>query len=156
MKQTHVLAVLGGIGVLAIRPQVKLRADTVSVALGPEEVIASMRTRFESNPDVIASGADNIVSRFAGRAGPFSYRTTEVVSFDSRGVGFEHITGPFASCTERFEVTGSGQSTEVEHTGQFVMRGGLLGWALGIGPVRRAFENHVGQHLRQMSGELAS
>ncbi len=141
--------------VLVVRPEVKLRSERVSVALGPQEVMESMRGRFESNPDVIVSGRDGIVARFAGRAGPFSYRTTEVVSFDPGGVGFDHITGPFASCTERFEVTGSGRASEIEHNGRFVMRGGLLGWVLGIGPVRQAFENHVGQHMRQMAVDLA-
>jgi len=149
---TAVAATLVG---LAVKPRVHLREDHVLFAAPPDTVLAHFRARFADDPEVIAADADRLVRRFQGRAGPFPYRTVEIVGFESGAVTFEHLRGPFATGHERFDLTPSGAGTRLTHRGTFRLKGGLWTWPLAVGPVRRAFEAHVLAHLQTLQAEWA-
>jgi len=142
-------AVLAG---LAVRPTVTLTPESVDVDLPPDGVVSSFRDRMSSGTDVIAAG-DRVVRRFSGRAGPFRYSTVEVVAFTPTSVTFDHLRGPFASCSERFDVTPRGTGATLTHSGTFALRGGLYTWPLARTAVKWAFERHVSDHMRQLAGE---
>lgn len=93
--------------------------------------MAGFKQRLLAEADVESSGPDEVVARFAGRAGPFSYRTREAVRFESQAVTFEHLEGAFRSCAERFVVRDGPSGSNVAHEGTFTMRGGLAGSRAG-------------------------
>jgi hypothetical protein len=137
-----------------VRPRVGLTTDTIEVPGAPAAVAAHLRERFAEGPDVLAADRNAAVRRFAGRAGIFPYRTVELVTFAADAITFEHLRGPFASCHEVFELRPAPGGTRVAHRGTFVLRGGLLPWAVLAIPVKRAFGAHVHEHLRRLRSEL--
>lgn len=143
------LVALGAGVSLRFRPAIELRPLAVEAHEEPAELIARMRSSLASGDNVLVTGADALVARFAGRAGPFRYRTVELVTFARDEVRFEHLGGTFDSCHERFAFRRvEGGATRIEHGGAFTIRGGLLGWLVGMLVVRGLFEAHVAAHLR--------
>ncbi len=144
--------VLGTLGMVAIArriptPPIALPVRRVRLARTPEEALAQLRDDVAAR--ALVQEADAVVARFAGRAGIFRYETVELVRFAERSVTFEHLHGPFRRCDERFDfvpVADGGHACE--HRGTFVMRGGLLGWLLGILVIRGVFGRHVAQHMQ--------
>lgn len=133
-----------------MRPSIPFRPHAVVVPGTPAELIAEMRSRLQSG-DVLLDGGDRLLARFSGRAGPFRYRTLELVSFAPGEVHFEHLGGSLHACGELFAFRDEGGRTRVVHSGSFTMRGGLLGWALGLAVVRRLFEAHVTEHIASLA-----
>ncbi len=146
------LLVLGTLGMVAISrripaPPITLPVHRVRLEPSPEAVLAELRE--DVGARALVQDADAVVARFAGRAGIFRYETVELVRFAERSVTFEHLHGPFRRCDERFDfvpVADGGHACE--HRGTFVMRGGLLGWLLGILVIRGVFGRHVAQHMQ--------
>jgi len=144
--------VLGMLGMVAITrrrpaPPVALPVRRVGLSRSLEDVVAQMREGVR--PHTLVQEADAMVARFAGRAGIFRYETVELIRFSDRSVTFEHLHGPFRRCHEQFDfvpVAGGGHACE--HRGTIVMRGGLLGWLLGILVVRGIFDRHVAEHMQ--------
>ncbi len=153
MRSITVVAVVAGtLAATAIAPTVKLKRDEVEVAVPSADLMALLRRRFTDSPDdVLALQDDRAVRRFSGRAGPFPYRTVELVTFGPDWITFDHLAGPFSHCHERFTFTDHGGSTTVAHTGEFRLRGGIWSALLAVGPVRRAFETHVHDHMVEMA-----
>lgn len=146
------LTAAGSVGALFVRPRVELAEDSVDIGLPLERVLADMRERFASSPeDILAMEPNRMVRRFSGSEGKFSYKTVEVVRFENDAVTFEHIAGPFAECNERFQLTEIPGGTRLTHTGYFRLRGGLWTAPLAVGPVKKAFENHVNGHFQTMA-----
>lgn len=142
---------------LAVSPTIKLAEDQVDLPIPPDRLVEEFRRRFsESEADILADGGNRLVRRFAGKAGPFPYRTVELVEIHADAITFEHLSGPFSHCSERFQFTPSDGGTRATHTGTFRLRGGIWSAALAIGPVKRAFEAHVREHLHALGAELAS
>lgn len=107
-----------------------------------------IRQHFESG-NVLVRDGDRLVARFGGNAGPFGFRTVELITFAVSEVTFEHLGGTFQACWERFAVEPADQGrARLAHEGWFVMRGGLWGWLLGLMAVRRLFVQHVEQAMR--------
>ena len=146
------LTAAGSVGALFVRPRVELAEDSVDIGLPLERVLADMRERFASSPeDILAMEPNRMVRRFSGSEGKFTYKTVEVVRFENDAVTFEHIAGPFAECNERFQLTEIPGGTRLTHTGYFRLRGGLWTAPLAVGPVKKAFENHVNGHFQTMA-----
>jgi hypothetical protein len=145
------------IAALSLRPRVELARDVVEVAVLPAELIEVFRERFAAGPDdILALEPDRLVRRFAGTEGPFRFNTVELVCYEESAITFEHLSGPFSECNERFEFTATPTGTLLTHSGSFRLRGGLWTAALAIGPVKRAFEAHVRGHFQNLAAELAS
>ncbi len=142
---------------LAVSPTVTLAEDQVDLPIPPGRLVEEFRRRFsESEADMLANGGNRLVRRFAGKAGPFPYRTVELVEIHADAITFEHLSGPFSHCRERFQFRPNGEGTRVTHTGTFRLRGGLWTAPLAIGPVKQAFEAHVREHLLAMVAELGA
>ncbi len=118
--------------------------------------MAELRAQVDGAPNVLGRSADSLVATFSGRAGGFRYRTVELVRFKDRRVTFEHLSGPFQSAEESFDLVslpdGSGA---LEHRGHFKMRFGLIGWIFGRLVVRRIFEALVAAHMARLVNETA-
>ena len=151
--------VFGGVATLAgltWSPTVRLSRDDVEVARPPDQLLREFRDRFSSSPtDTLCAEPDRLIRRFAGRAGAFSYRTVELVTYDDSGITFEHLAGPFSSCDERFDFSPCEVGTRITHTGTFRLRGGIWAAPLAFGPVKHAFEAHVREHLEALVLEHA-
>ncbi len=142
---------------LALSPTIKLAEDQVDLPVPPDRLVDEFRRRFsESEADILANGDDRLVRRFSGKAGPFPYRTVELVEIHADAITFEHLAGPFSYCNERFQFKAIEAGTRVTHTGTFRLRGGIWTIPLAIGPVKRAFEAHVREHLLALGAELES
>jgi hypothetical protein len=121
----------------------------------PESVLAELRAQLEGAPNVLVRSADSLVASFVGRAGAFRYRTVELVRFSDRQVTFEHLSGPFRSAKESFDLVSLlDGSPALEHRGQFVMRYGLFGWIFGRLVIRRVFERLVEAHMAQLADAI--
>lgn len=144
-------------GFLGLRwgPTVALRRDVINFSVSPSVVVQSLKDGLGSDlQSVLAAGDDRLVRRFEGTAGRFTYQTVELVRFEPEAVTFEHLSGPFLSCDERFDVRATDGGSAVTHSGTFRLRGGLWTAALALGPVKRAFEEHVRSHLNELADEL--
>lgn len=144
----------GSIVSTLLRPKVNLTAETVEIPAPPDALIEHLALRMAQGPDVIAGDGRRVVRRFAGTAGPFRYRTVEVVSFESDAITFEHLRGPFSECHERFQLGPTGDGCRLVHSGHFRLRGGLWLWPLARFGIRPAFERHVRDHVEQLGSEL--
>ena len=145
----------GALAGLLWGPIVHLRDDHVEVGATPQELLEGLREHFADSPEhVLVADNRHVVRRFAGRAGPFPYRTVELVTFEDDAITFEHLAGPFRQCHERFQLSATASGTRLTHTGHFVLRGGLWTALLALGPVRSAFEAHVHHHLREVPARL--
>lgn len=150
------LTAIGTIALLRVRPKVQLAEDQVHISATSAELFSEFRRRFEHDPDhILAMEEDRLVRRFAGTEGRFSFRTVELVKYESDAITFEHLAGPFSECHERFDFSASPTGTLVTHAGSFRLRGGLWTALLAVGPVKRAFENHVRQHLHALATDFA-
>ena len=130
--------------------RIDLPVRRVPLAQPPGQEMAGLRAGLSRS--VLVQDADAVVARFAGRAAIFRYETVELIRFSDQGVSFEHLHGPFRHCAERFAlVTLDDGSQGLEHGGSFVMRGGMLGWVLGLLVVRRVFDEHVGSHMQALA-----
>jgi hypothetical protein len=136
-----------------IRPTITLRRDEVRSAAAADEVVDRLRTRMLGDGDVVAADGEGAVVRFPGRAGPFRYRTVEVVRFSDSRVTFQHLEGPFHRCRETIDVEPDGGGATIAHEGELAMRGGLIGWLFGLALVRPLFERHVADHLRALADD---
>jgi hypothetical protein len=146
----------GALAGLVWGPTVRLRDDHVDVGATQQELLEELREHFADSPEqVLAADGRHIVRRFAGRAGPFPYRTVELVTFEDDAITFEHLAGPFRHCHERFQLSTTPSGTRLTHTGHFVLRGGLWTALLALGPVKSAFEAHVHHHLRELPARLS-
>lgn len=133
-----------------IRPGLRLRAHRARVAATPERLARELRDRLVSGGDVVVAEEEAMVSRFSGTAGRFRWNTVELVRFRPERIEFEHLGGTFRGTIERFALAPVEGGTEVSHTGTLRMPGGLLGWAVGLVFARRAFEEHVAEHMDVM------
>lgn len=143
-------ALAAAIAAARVQPAIPLRPDAVDVPVAHGDVVDWFSTQVDEHADVIARDEAVAVARFAGRAGPFTYRTVEVVELTTDGVRFEHLRGPFAACEEWFDLRPVGSTTVIEHRGHFRMQYGVAGWIFGLLAVRPAFEQHVAHRLRSM------
>ncbi len=141
---------------LAVRPNINLAADELDLDADPEEVLSHLRCRLTGGDDLIAGDDRRVVRRFSGQAGRFTYSTVEIVGFEADAVTFDHLRGPFAACSERFELTATPTGSRLTHRGWFSLRGGLWTWPLAALLVTSAFEQHVRDHLAELQTELAS
>jgi hypothetical protein len=156
-KAGSALTIAAAFGGLAIKPTVTLRPDEVDIAVSPDLLLAHFRRTFADDQErIIADEGHRLVRRFSGQAGPFPYRTIEIVTHHPDAVTFEHIAGPFSHCHERFQLDAIPTGTRMTHTGSFRLRGGLFTAPLALTSVRRAFETHVRQHLEALAEELRS
>lgn len=144
-----------GLAALRVRPAVRLRRCEVAFHTSATDVVAGFKRKLLEEADVESSGPDEVVARFAGPAGPFSYRTREAVRFNDQSVTFEHLEGPFRSCAERFVVRDNESGSTVAHDGTFTMHGGLAGWLLGVTVIRPLFERLVADELARMAARAA-
>jgi hypothetical protein len=132
-------------------PAIALPVHRVRLGRPLPEVLAQLREEVAGRA-VVREG-DAVVARFAGRAGIFRYQTVELVRFSGHTVTFGHLHGPFRTCDEVFEfVPAADGGHTCEHRGTLVMRGGLLGWLLGILVIRGLFGRHVAQHMQASFG----
>lgn len=132
-------------------PPISLSVRRVRLEQTPEQLQAQMRGGLASR--ALIQGANAVVAQFEGRAGMFRYETVELIRFSDQGVRFEHLRGPFRSCIERLEfVLLADGAYALEHRGTFVMRGGLLGWLLGVLVIRGVFDRLVASHMQYPSG----
>ncbi len=137
-------------------PPIRLRPHSVRLKGAPEEVVAGLRAQFDAAPNVLVRSADSLVATFSGHAGAFRYRTVELVRFSDRRVTFEHLSGPFQSAQESFNLVSLPAGGAVlEHRGHFTMRFGLVGWVFGRLVVRRMFEALVATHMARLVNESA-
>jgi hypothetical protein len=151
------LAVTGTLAGLTLSPTVTLRPDEIDVAVAPGRMLDEFRERLGAAKDqIIAEDGDRLVRRFEGTAGPFPYRTVELVTFAADGVMFDHLAGPFSHCHERFSFDRVATGTRIVHTGTFRLRGGIWTAPLALTGVRRAFETHVRRHLEELATETAN
>ncbi len=135
-------------------PPINLRPHTVRLNGPQEKIVAELRAQVDGAPNLLVKSDDALVATFGGREGPFRYRTVELVRFADRRVTFEHLSGPFRSAQESFDlVTLPDGSAALEHRGQFVMRFGLLGWIFGRLAVRQMFEALVATHMARLVDE---
>ena len=149
------LAIVGTLAGLAVGPTVTLRRDQVDIPVPPDELLANFRARFaDAEEEIIVNDGDTLVRRFSGRAGPFPYRTLELVTYHPDSITFDHLAGPFLRCHERFQVDPTATGSRITHTGTFRLRGGLWTAPLALTAVRRAFETHVHEHLEALAEEL--
>ena len=131
-----------------LHPDIPLGPHDVVVPGPPDEVRRRIEAKHRSG-DVVIAGENAIVARFGGAAGPFAFRTVELIRFGENEVTYEHLGGTFLACHERFLLRPDGDSaTRIEHVGVFKLRGGLFGWALGRLVVKRLFEDHVTRELK--------
>jgi len=138
-------------------PPIRLRPHTRRLNRAPESVIGELRAQLEDAPNVLVRSGDSLVASFAGRAGGLHYRTVELVRFADRQVTFEHLSGPFRSAQESFDVVSLPDgSPALEHRGQFVMRYGLFGWIFGRLVIRTIFEGLVAAHMAQLAEAATS
>lgn len=150
------LGAAGAVALLAVRPKIQLAEDVVTIDASPDDLLADFRRRFTDDPDeILAMDEHRLVRRFSGKEGPYSFRTVELVTWETNAITFEHLTGPFTECHERFEVTACTTGAQVTHTGSFRLRGGLWTALLAVGPAKHAFEVHVHRHLDALATELA-
>lgn len=150
------LAATGTLAGLALSPTVTLRPEAVDIAIAPGQLLDDFRARLGAATDeIMADGGDRLVRRFEGTAGPFHYRTVELVTFAADGVTFDHLAGPFSYCHERFSFDPVATGTRIVHTGTFRLRGGVWTAPLALTGVRRAFETHVRRHLEELATESA-
>lgn len=150
------LTAVGAIALLRVRPKVQLAEDQVHISATSAELFAEFRRRFEHDPnDILAMEEDRLVRRFAGTEGRYSFRTVELVKYETDAITFEHLAGPFSDCHERFDFSACPTGTLVTHTGSFRLRGGLWTALLAVGPVKHAFETHVRRHLDALATEFA-
>ncbi len=155
MRLLRGFVVAGAVVALRARPSVTLAEDAVVVHGPPDQIIHQFRERLVVGDEVIAAQADRVVRRFHGRAGRFRFHTVEVVTFGPSWITFEHLAGPFARCSERFDlVHDSIATTRVVHSGSFALRGGLWTWPLARGAVKSAFERLVHDHLIVLGEEF--
>jgi len=147
-------AALTAAALLRLSPSVRLRRAEVSFPYGAEELISRLEAKLIDDGEIESSSHGEYVARFAGRAGPFSYRTRERVRFRDRTISFEHLEGPFRSCTEYFVVHGENGTSLVAHDGAFTMGGGLPGWLFGAAVVRPIFERVVVRELARMAAPI--
>ncbi len=118
--------------------------------------MAELRAEVDGAPNVLVRSPDSLVATFSGQAGGFRYRTVEL-GFTDRRVTFEHLSGPFQSAEESFDLVSLPDGgTALEHRGHFKMRFGLLGWIFGRLAVRRMFEALVATHMAQLVNETAA
>lgn len=148
------LVVAAGAVAAYLRPVIRLRVEIVEVDVTAAAFVDWFRGQVSEEALVIAEDDSAVVAGFSGRAGRFSYRTTEAVRFAADAVRFEHLQGPFAECEELFTVQRTEDTTTVEHSGHFRMRYGLVGWVLGVFVVRPTFEQHVADRMLQMQRTL--
>ncbi len=133
-------------------PPIGLRPHTRRLNRAPGKVLAELRAELEDAPNVLVRSGDSLVASFTGRAGALRYRTVELVRFSDRQVTFEHLSGPFRSARESFDVVSLPDgSLALEHRGQFVMRYGLFGWIFGRLVIRRMFDGLVAAHMAQLA-----
>jgi hypothetical protein len=138
-------------------PPIRLRPYTLRLNRDPEKVLAELRAQLEYAPNVLVRSGDSLVASFAGRAGALRYRTVELVRFSDRQVTFEHLSGPFRSAQESFDVVSLPDgSPALEHRGRFAMRYGLFGWIFGRLVIRRIFEGLVASHMAQLADAATS
>src|SRR5690242_12919343 len=131
-----------------MHPRIPMRRHSVVLDGQTDEVMRRIRTHFEAG-NVLVREDDRIVDRFGGTEGGLAFHTVELITFAGQEVTFEHLGGTFYGCWERFWVQPAGQAkTELAHEGWFAMRGGLVGWLLGIAIVRRLFVKNVEQAMR--------
>jgi hypothetical protein len=133
-------------------PPIRLRPYARRLDRAPESVIGELREQLANAPNVLVQSGNSFVASFAGRAGALRYRTTELIRFSDRQVTFEHLSGPFRSAQESFDLVSLRDgATALEHRGQFVMRYGLLGWTIGRLIIRRMFEGLVAAHMARLA-----
>ena len=96
------LAIVGTLAGLSVGPTVTLRRDEVDIPVSPDVLLADFRARFaDAEEEIIVNGGDTLVRRFSGRAGPFPYRTVELVTHHHDSITFDHLAGPFVKSEGR-------------------------------------------------------
>ncbi len=104
---------------------------------------------------VLSRAEDTLVADFATKTGPVTFRTRERITFRPPGrIDFEHIRGPFKSCSESFVLTAVNQGTQIRHIADFSLKLPLLGDFIGRTVVAPRFGAIVMEHLREVKQRI--
>ncbi len=137
--------------------------DTLTIAAPPDHVFAALRRMLEEpeSATIVTRAEDTLIAEFATRTGPFTFRTREMITFRPPGrIDFEHIRGPFKSCSESFILTAVNQGTQVTHTADFSLKlpllGDLIGRAIAAPRFRAVVMEHLGQVKQKIEADISS
>jgi hypothetical protein len=125
--------------------------DTLTIAAPPDHVFAELRRMLEQpeSATVVSRDEDTMVADFTTKTGLVTLRTRERITFrPPERIDFEHIRGPFKSCSESFILTAADAGTRVTHTADFSLKVPLLGDFIGRTIVAPRFRAIVLEHLR--------
>ena len=104
---------------------------------------------------VVSRSEHTVVADFATKTGPVTFRTREMITFRPPDrIDFEHIRGPFRSCSESFILAAADASTRVTHTADFSLKLPLLGDFIGRTIVAPRFRAVVMEHLREVKERI--
>jgi ribosome-associated toxin RatA of RatAB toxin-antitoxin module len=131
--------------------------DTLTIAAPPDHVFAALRRMLEEpeSATIVSRAADTMVADFATKTGLLTFRTRERITFRPPDrIDFEHIRGPFKSCSESFILSAVNQGTQVRHTADFSLKLPLLGDFIARTIVAPRFRALVLEHLRQVKQRI--
>ncbi len=131
--------------------------DTLTIAAPPDHVFAELRRMLEQpeSATVVSRAEDSVVADFATKTGLVTLRTRERITFrPPERIDFEHIRGPFKSCSESFRLTAADAGTRVTHTADFSLKIPLLGDFIGRTIVAPRFRAIVMGHLREVKQRI--
>ena len=131
--------------------------DILTINAPPDHVFAALRRMLEEpeSATIVSRAEDTMVADFATRTGFLTVRTRETITFRPPGrIDFEHIRGPFKSCSESFILTAVDQGTQVTHTADFSLKLPLLGDFIARTIVAPRFRALVLEHLGQVKQRI--
>jgi hypothetical protein len=131
--------------------------DILTINAQPDHVFAALRRMLEEpeSATIVSRAEDTVVADFATRTGLVTFRTQERITFRPPGrIDFEHIRGPFKSCSESFILTAVNQGTQVRHTADFSLKLPLLGDFIARTIVAPRFRALVLEHLGQVKQRI--
>ncbi len=110
---------------------------------------------------IVTHAEDTLIADFATKAGPFTFRTREMITFRPPDrIDFEHIRGPFKSCSESFILTPDNQGTQLTHTADFSLKlpllGDFIGRTIAAPRFRAVVMEHLGQVKQKVEADTAS
>ena len=86
-----------------------------------------------------------------------TFRTVERVHLqETAQVDFEEVEGPFAVRRERITLRGEAGRTFLEYEAQLRLKGGILGWLLGVLFIRPLLRKVARGHLQEIKDKTES
>ena len=137
--------------------------DTLTITVPPDDVFAALRRMLEEpeSAALVSRAGDALVAEFATKIGFVTFRTRERITFRPPDrIDFEHIRGPFKSCSESFILTAVDEGTHIKHIADFAVKIPLLGDFIGrtfVAPRFRAVVmEHLGEVKQRIEGSTSS